>query len=1594
MSEVKGMNNFNYLQISILKKIMKTKTILSLILVFAVLFYLFVGNYSNFTEPSAEKSMFQPPPLNGWGDKFYIGAIAGEQDWYHSPSFQQLDDLGFNLWHAYIGGELVNGRYYPIMRWEDHGVNINGHTTTDDLSSSVSSYAGDVNRIIDDIYSHNNGRRLLIMRPKIEWLCNGQSSVYKASYVSPSDPLWFYSFQVNLGESTPDNDYGNGDMVLHCSEPVLGPGGRYILQRLKANTEQCRRVNDTDYNQWQGDSFCNWYIKPSIRIDKDYANNPANWETVVCRIDVYNADGNDPDTDPVDKNRIKSIDIRVRNFKPDVVTQYDGNYLDTFYFQPWNDTSNQVRSGDWATERDQWLYKARGNAPNDNGSGNKTDIRVYWYDNCQMWINYVKVDNDVANDLLDGIRDNWITDEVQQIGLHPGPGSSEPAILRYYLEYCEFNNIPCLAYVNHKIDSLSNGKLGLMQDFFQPFLEVHVPWTDRASLESVDFLYQHYIQKAEYKQIFAECYPLNACWTTNQNGQLFSSIPSTLPNTSGNFVLAQTVSPAQYDDSLQKNLFYKPSIYEGGEYDPVCNNSYIAQYPGNFRRIMQVCNSLSKLSNIPFIFMPQVHQCFNSIEVHREPTNEELNMISNVAASYGAKGILFWEFPSEDRGSSDYITSLTETWQGPLREANYYNQGLNDPPNYKWQIIKNIVDRLTNKWGSYLLSFNNTNTNSYIYNFENERNDLTINTYFSGLVTYKPGTIQEDCNELNPPPSQSGLIYDCVNNRYLQIATFQNNNTENAQYFMIVNRRCSPHYEPGVDPRFPDGENGGSRDVRVRFQDSKLLTYNNWKIIDLANNQSIYYTKGQYPYLADLGWYMPGEGRLYKMLPVMKAGGILAGNEDISGQEFTCTDTVYSNGYNITLGSGTTIHFTDTSTIVMNGGTFQMGDSSYHGSPNVTVNALSGNSWHGLSFTNCTVKIYNSTFSNIKNDTSYALNIIDCHTVDIRNSIFNTEGGDIKGGINFTYYNQMALPPNAYIGGNTFNWDKSKVPAINIMSDAGTIMPVIIENNTLNSSSTTGSTAIMLSGISGGAIKSNYINNFDKSITALSSSIDISENNISSNISGSVGINTGSGTEIRLNNVGVEILGGMNNISNTDSSSINIKVDNSYFLIDNGQNIFNLGAGLPSYHLKGYFPDGYSYGTQETQNCFTVNNTLVDPPIDSVTIGEGGDQPGFNFYPYLTGCTMGGFGQQIIVNLGDGIYDTIDTRNGGGGEPSIFILTPKTLYDSISIQMRFRNYNYVKTKCTELINTYPDSIQSLNSISKLYLATTATDTTQAGMSTLKTFYENLILNHTNNTALVKRCNYFVQKCKVKLRQYSSALAGFQQIINENPYSYEGLVAKWDYMATHLLDSLGQGGGEAPSDLTEEGNNDPHDKTPWTKEQKKVIKTAINTSLEDSRRSDEQKIEGLTQLAKSGNVDAAVKLKIMKILKEVIKTQAPKNIIEHIKIVNSDIQKVFGNPNSKSKNRGSNLPTVFYLSQNYPNPFNPTTKINFDLPKDVKVKIMVYDVLGREVIKLVDEFKKAGRYTIEFNGNIYASGVYFYRIQAGEFVQAKKMVLIK
>ena len=85
---------------------------------------------------------------------------------------------------------------------------------------------------------------------------------------------------------------------------------------------------------------------------------------------------------------------------------------------------------------------------------------------------------------------------------------------------------------------------------------------------------------------------------------------------------------------------------------------------------------------------------------------------------------------------------------------------------------------------------------------------------------------------------------------------------------------------------------------------------------------------------------------------------------------------------------------------------------------------------------------------------------------------------------------------------------------------------------------------------------------------------------------------------------------------------------------------------------------------------------------------------------------------------------------------------------------------------------------------------------------------------------------------------------------------------------------------------------------------------------------------------------------------------------------------------------------FSLSQNYPNPFNPVTHIGFGLTKYTDVRIEICSILGQRVITLLNSKKPAGYHVIEFDGGNFASGIYFYRIKAGEFIDVKKMVLMK
>jgi hypothetical protein len=93
-------------------------------------------------------------------------------------------------------------------------------------------------------------------------------------------------------------------------------------------------------------------------------------------------------------------------------------------------------------------------------------------------------------------------------------------------------------------------------------------------------------------------------------------------------------------------------------------------------------------------------------------------------------------------------------------------------------------------------------------------------------------------------------------------------------------------------------------------------------------------------------------------------------------------------------------------------------------------------------------------------------------------------------------------------------------------------------------------------------------------------------------------------------------------------------------------------------------------------------------------------------------------------------------------------------------------------------------------------------------------------------------------------------------------------------------------------------------------------------------------------------------------------------------------------------RSNGLPGEFLLEQNFPNPFNPTTTIRFALPQRSHVVLTVFNTLGQKVALLVDENQDAGYYDVRFDGSGLASGVYFYRLRAGEYMATKKLLVIR
>lgn len=405
---------------------MRTRVIFTVLLVLAVaVFY--------FSKPNAkESSVTGVAPASGTDTIFRIGLvnIGGQTD------FDFLAPLNCNLWHKYMERGTQFNKSVPVG-WVKIGAEH------DSLYTEYGNYASDVRGILE----RNNGEnyKSYSMRPKLDMLAYSQRSDYQCEHIPAfTDNVdWWYAFDYSDYGTSNDND--SGVVVRHLIPNTHSSG--YIVKQLRANREQVDNrellFNDANYN---------WYIKPRMRIDSAFANNPVNWNKKVCKIDVINYDG----------DTIIKTDLTVFQFLNNVNNFYNGSYKeDGFRFV---DGKNHLLV-------DTGLFLN----PRQIDSGVcKFDIQVYWLGECELWLDYVRVDNNWANDLfstdpnnINHIRDlNWIRWEAEQV-------ASTNTTYNFFTDESEYNFMPAIQYLNEIIHtykpSLSINSLVNMT-FYTPLL--------------------------------------------------------------------------------------------------------------------------------------------------------------------------------------------------------------------------------------------------------------------------------------------------------------------------------------------------------------------------------------------------------------------------------------------------------------------------------------------------------------------------------------------------------------------------------------------------------------------------------------------------------------------------------------------------------------------------------------------------------------------------------------------------------------------------------------------------------------------------------------------------------------------------------------------------------------------------------------------------------------------------------------------------------------------------------------------------------------------------------------------------------------------
>ncbi|HQY53306.1 MAG TPA: T9SS type A sorting domain-containing protein [Ignavibacteria bacterium] len=455
--------------------------------------------------------------------------------------------------------------------------------------------------------------------------------------------------------------------------------------------------------------------------------------------------------------------------------------------------------------------------------------------------------------------------------------------------------------------------------------------------------------------------------------------------------------------------------------------------------------------------------------------------------------------------------------------------------------------------------------------------------------------------------------------------------------------------------------------------------------------------------------------------------------------------------------------------------------------------------------------------------------------------------------------------------------------------------------------------------------------------------------------------------------------GGYNKLTSTNGHNLYVIGTSSIFL-DKGGNCLTLSNSNYK-HIKTQLTGSCnSHGISASDNYLSSIPPLYELECNSSSVP-------LLYQPYRSSCP-GSKSEPIdydIIDRGDGIIDSAAITDGGDfingdGED-------EDMFGQALIMKRSKNYNGSSELLKTIIDEYDTSGFLVSSLDELYSNYQNIDTiflqsnTDLLYAELKSYLESKISQHENNFSFVDKAYSYYLMCLIKIREYNEAITGYENIMSNHPEPERRLLASWDRSAVTLILN---GSGQGNDNLSVENGDEMTFEASFEKTFEKTLKDKPAHSI--ARSSFKELKSSNEKYYPANNKEKQLELKIIR--------YNPSSHSELDKKITEDMNFLLGIKNSDNFENKSLVIDNFKLYQNYPNPFNPKTVISYELRVTGFAKLKVYDVLGNEVATLVNEKQSAGSYSMEFDGSGFASGVYFYKLEAGEFAETKRMILLK